>query len=274
MSDNRQAAENFCCVTLGSGMKKAVVLITCVAAVGLHAPTAMAATSELTLQIRSKDGKPLPGVQVAFFDDDHPTCTTDALGLCRRKTDLPHLDFKASKEGFAPVSVRFAWRNDRNVVEQTMLSDAEQAALDRQAREVEQAREAQKLQADKQRIQLENAKRDLRLDTVRTMNDIAICAGKGAILRGEALPFPTLTEAERDAINVEFSKRKLKLDLKQTMKQQFSIGSSECTMAGAYGNPSASNRSVGPWGTRVQHVYAELHTYVYTRNGRVESWQD
>lgn len=56
-------------------------------------------------------------------------------------------------------------------------------------------------------------------------------------------------------------------------------GMSQCAMYASWGNPDRENRSVGSWGTSVQHIYnAGLRyipaTYVYTRNGVVTSWQD
>lgn len=56
-------------------------------------------------------------------------------------------------------------------------------------------------------------------------------------------------------------------------------GMSQCAMYVSWGNPDRENRSVGSWGTHIQHVYhAGLRyvspTYVYTQNGKVTSWQD
>lgn len=62
-------------------------------------------------------------------------------------------------------------------------------------------------------------------------------------------------------------------------KKQIQIGMSLCALYASWGKPDHENRSVGSWGTHIQHVYnAGLRyirpTYVYTENGVVTSWQD
>lgn len=60
-------------------------------------------------------------------------------------------------------------------------------------------------------------------------------------------------------------------------KQQIQRGMSLCALYASWGIPDRENRSVGVWGTHVQHVYnagSRHSAYVYTENGVVTSWQD
>lgn len=57
------------------------------------------------------------------------------------------------------------------------------------------------------------------------------------------------------------------------------IGMSRCAMYASWGKPDRENRSVGSFGEHIQHVYNSGYRYirpkyVYTRNGKVSSWQD
>jgi hypothetical protein len=56
--------------------------------------------------------------------------------------------------------------------------------------------------------------------------------------------------------------------------RQFALGSSECAIVAALGKPDAANRSTTAYGKNVQFVYRSKNLYVYTRNGKVTSWQD
>lgn len=55
-------------------------------------------------------------------------------------------------------------------------------------------------------------------------------------------------------------------------------GAGMCSMYAVMGQPSTENRSVGSWGTRIQHVYRSSSgysaTYIYTVNGKIDAWQD
>lgn len=62
-------------------------------------------------------------------------------------------------------------------------------------------------------------------------------------------------------------------------KEHIQRGMGLCALYASWGKPDRENRSVGAWGTHIQHVYhAGLRhikpTYVYTENGFVTSWQD
>lgn len=77
----------------------------------------------------------------------------------------------------------------------------------------------------------------------------------------------------------EIERRKLltanELDL--VKNRQIQRGMSLCALYASWGVPNRQNRSVGAWGTRIQHVYGSSSTsraYVYTDNGIVTSWQN
>lgn len=67
--------------------------------------------------------------------------------------------------------------------------------------------------------------------------------------------------------------RKNKRLLKAIKDQKIYIGMPEEAMLLSWGRPSSTNSSVGSWGSRNQHVYGS-RSYVYTRNGKVSSWQN
>lgn len=61
--------------------------------------------------------------------------------------------------------------------------------------------------------------------------------------------------------------------LPQIGAQKVRIGMTTCALYASWGIPDRENRSVGSWGTSIQHVYGRRQ-YVYSRNGRVTSFQD
>lgn len=58
--------------------------------------------------------------------------------------------------------------------------------------------------------------------------------------------------------------------------RQIFIGMSKLAMYASWGNPSSENRTVNAYGESIQHIYGTgyKHTYVYTDNGEITSWQD
>lgn len=56
--------------------------------------------------------------------------------------------------------------------------------------------------------------------------------------------------------------------------KSFAIGTSECALAAALGRPDKGNRTTNAYGYRIQWVYRSQGLYVYTKNGKVTSWQD
>jgi len=65
-------------------------------------------------------------------------------------------------------------------------------------------------------------------------------------------------------------------ELDLVKNRQVQRGMSLCALYASWGVPNKENRSVGRWGTRIQHVYGARYTraYVYTENGIVTSWQN
>lgn len=77
----------------------------------------------------------------------------------------------------------------------------------------------------------------------------------------------------------EIQRRRLlsenELDL--VKNRQIQRGMSLCALYASWGTPYKENRSVGKWGTHIQHVYGtrrSRNAYVYTENGVVTSWQN
>jgi transketolase len=62
-------------------------------------------------------------------------------------------------------------------------------------------------------------------------------------------------------------------DLAQLPSRAVVLGMSEGAMLCALGAPDRTHRSVGTWGVDVQYVFPNS-VFVYTRNGKVTSWQD
>jgi len=61
-------------------------------------------------------------------------------------------------------------------------------------------------------------------------------------------------------------------DLQLIAARQFALGMPEDALFCTMGAPDRSSRSVGAWGVDVQYVYGS--TFIYTRNGKITSWQD
>lgn len=66
-------------------------------------------------------------------------------------------------------------------------------------------------------------------------------------------------------------------ELDLVKNKQVQRGMSLCALYASWGVPYDENRSVGRWGTKIQHVYGSRHSrhaYVYSENGIVTSWQN
>jgi hypothetical protein len=72
----------------------------------------------------------------------------------------------------------------------------------------------------------------------------------------------------------EMKKRRLMVDEKLVSKRQVRIGSNECTLLAALGEPVTVNRTVTRNAVSKQFVFGDDRIYVYTENGRVRAWQD
>jgi hypothetical protein len=109
---------------------------------------------------------------------------------------------------------------------------------------------------------------------VAAMDSLEVCRMHG-IYAGTA--FIDSAAQMRD----EILRRKLLSDEEWGLVQSKNIrvGMSQCAMYASWGRPERENRTVGSFGSSIQHVYGRYSrysrpTYVYTRNGVVNSFQD
>jgi len=113
-------------------------------------------------------------------------------------------------------------------------------------------------------------------------------------LAGCATPLPEMSEDQLcahfgannqnrtdrvSAIRSEIQRRKLVSPEEQALADQgiLQIGMSRCGMFAVQGIPLAENSTTNASGTFIQHVFVSSTTakrvYVYTKDGRVTSWQ-
>lgn len=120
--------------------------------------------------------------------------------------------------------------------------------------------------------ELETNLKEMAPTILRKMDKNDVCVAYGKSLRNEKLnEFLSFKDAPK-YIYAEVKRRKMKFSQNLVKEANIQIGMSICNMYAAWGFPEDENRSVGSWGTDIQHVYGS--TYVYTRNGVVTSWQD
>lgn len=106
-------------------------------------------------------------------------------------------------------------------------------------------------------------------------SDTDVCERYGVLSRNPM--FSELTTQYK----AEMERRNLLTQTEKDLvaKKQIQLGISLCALYASWGKPDHENRSVGSWGTHIQHVYNSglrytRPTYVYTENGHVTSWQD
>jgi hypothetical protein len=100
-----------------------------------------------------------------------------------------------------------------------------------------------------------------------------ICVRYGYYLRDKTETDPKQKEVFVNIIKKELQKRKLFVSNLSNIKQkQIQIKMNECELYASWGLAENKNESVGSWGVDTQHVYGN-NVYVYTRNGRITSWQ-
>lgn len=63
-------------------------------------------------------------------------------------------------------------------------------------------------------------------------------------------------------------------ELRNIASRSFEIGSSECALVAALGAPTKTNATTTARSRRVQWVYRDRGMYVYTLDGKVNSYQD
>lgn len=108
---------------------------------------------------------------------------------------------------------------------------------------------------------------------LRKLSHYAFCGAFGVSLRGGEVyyDFGTHRGAEH-LFKMEAARRKLTFNSSLILSEKIKIGMSECELYASWGYPKNRNRTVGSWGVHIQHVYDA--TYVYTKNGRIDSLQD
>lgn len=98
------------------------------------------------------------------------------------------------------------------------------------------------------------------------------CVGYGHALRMSTLPNGYDGEQAQPLMRAEAKRRRLRMNDKEILAEQLRIGMTRCDLLAAQGEARRENRSVGSWGEDIQYIYSRMN--VYTRNGRVVSWQD
>jgi hypothetical protein len=103
-----------------------------------------------------------------------------------------------------------------------------------------------------------------------------LCEATGTLIRGESwlVVAPNLREAAWPLVKAELRQRVNSVNEERVKRQQIQTGDTECHLYAALGLPQSSNRSTTARDISVQHVYRGSRNYVYTRNGRITSWQD
>jgi hypothetical protein len=109
-------------------------------------------------------------------------------------------------------------------------------------------------------------------ETLRKLDRNVFCYGYGRVIRGEDFPSFISAAAAKNVVKKEAARRKLQFNEKLVLDEKIKIGMSQCQMYASWGEPNDENRSVGPWGVHIQHVYG--NSYVYTENGKIKSYQN
>ncbi|WP_290906257.1 hypothetical protein [Aquabacterium sp.] len=146
--------------------------------------------------------------------------------------------------------------------------EAEADMLLSEAKSYEQLRQVRQQRAEAQAVRdaEQVALAAQRFETaIPTMHDADLCVAFGEDARGG--------ERHSKALARELARRKFSVSKAEAAKGQFRIGGTICQMYAALGRPINTNRTVNATGEFSQHVYG-TGFYIYTRNGRISSWQD
>jgi hypothetical protein len=111
---------------------------------------------------------------------------------------------------------------------------------------------------------------------LRNNDDIRLCRTYGLNVIGKSPDEFSGVKNLNSLIQSELNRRRLSVDKNSILAGTIRIGSSECTVYATWGRPSNINRNVGAGGERKQLVYESISKtiYIYTNNGRVNSFQD
>jgi hypothetical protein len=233
--------------------------------------------------VKDAGGTPIQRAQVVTdseFPDgpkDEIRCTTNESGKCtvvRASKASALWAVRVVREGYIPVNVakRISGGSDYTVL---MLTPDESAEMEHKAAEMD--RKDKEKEAEREKVAQINTlqERKTRLREIQKTSLTDLCVAYGFAVRGESIEYMYPFQAgETEEIFKEVTRRKLPLTQKLAKEQKIQIGMTSCQMYGSYGRPKTENRSVGSWGVKIQHVYSEVDTYIYTTNGRISSWQN
>ena len=109
------------------------------------------------------------------------------------------------------------------------------------------------------------------MNNLKNEDSLRLCAAYGHMYT---------TQSQKEKIADELNRRNAITSKEWYLinANKISIGMSRCALYASWGAPWKTNKSVGGWGEHIQHVYGmpsqySSSNYVYTRNGRVSSWQ-
>lgn len=127
---------------------------------------------------------------------------------------------------------------------------------------------------ENERQKQSNKDLERRNKAIKEFDNLDVCLLYGYIVRNERIDIITTLKEPEDIEKIlrEARRRKITLDKKSTIGRIIKIGMTTCQLYASYGGPKKVNRTVGAWGEHVQYVYTSQ--YIYTKNGRITSWQD
>lgn len=137
-----------------------------------------------------------------------------------------------------------------------------------------QAQEALQVEEQKKQVELADAATKRAPAELRALDFSDFCVQYGLTLRGNPPEAYSMVRNLPHLFEAEAKRRRASIEKNLVKSERIRIGINQCTLYASWGYTDSQNRTVGPWGIHIQHVYGDLGTYVYTENGRVTSWQD
>ncbi len=134
--------------------------------------------------------------------------------------------------------------------------------------------ETEQQKAEKEQIakKEEDVRREKAPEILKNMPNDLFCATYGRVLRHQKVyQVGEISDLEQ-LVKIEARRRKFKFDDSFVMSQKIKLGLSECQLFASWDSAYRQNETVGSWGVHIQHIYGDGR-YVYTKNGRVTSWQ-
>lgn len=152
----------------------------------------------------------------------------------------------------------------------------------RKAAEAQERREAQQRELEEKAAALQRQQDEIAAakrfkkegpGLVRKMTAGDFCRNFGLALRREPIDDVPAGVNPVALFKADAKRRGLAINSGLVANERIRIGMSECELYASWGFPDRQSRSVGRYGTHIQHVYSS-QVYVYTENGRVTGWQD